>query len=420
MNTSELYKIFLNYSTICTDSRKIEKDSIFFSLKGDNFNGNKFAKQAIKDGCKYAIIDEKEYLSENCILVEDVLKSLQSLSSYHRETLNIPLIGITGTNGKTTTKELIHSTLSSKYNCYSTKGNLNNHIGVPLSLLEITDKTEIAVIEMGANHIGEIDFLCKLSKPTHGIITNIEMAHLEGFGNFEGVIKAKSELYHFIKNTNGTLFVNNEDSLLKDLSENINKVTYGKNEKSNYVGKLLFNFPFVQIEIENTMINSNLIGDFQFNNILAASCIANHFEIKNSNIKNSIENYIPQNNRTQIIETEKNYLILDAYNANPSSMKSMIESFAKMENKNKICVLGDMLELGSYAEIEHKKIIQLTKKLNLEIILVGEEFSKITTENTYKDIEELGLHLTKNHLKNKTILLKGSRRIRLEKLVEQL
>jgi UDP-N-acetylmuramoyl-tripeptide--D-alanyl-D-alanine ligase len=414
MDISELYKIYKSKSIICTDTRKIEKGGLFFALKGESFNGNLFAAKAISDGCSFAIIDEKKIATnDKFILVKNVLETLQNLARHHRKQLSIPIIGITGTNGKTTSKELIHAVLKSELNSYATKGNLNNHIGVPLSILKITKEHEIAIIEMGANHEKEIEFLCEIAKPTHGVITNIGSAHLEGFKNHQGVINAKNELFNFIKKNNGLLFVNADDNLLLNLSEKIERITYGNNGFCK--GFITKNTPYLSIKFSHTEINSQLIGDYQFSNIMLAVCIGNKFNITDSNIKKAIENYTPKNNRSEILKTKDNLLILDAYNANPSSMKAMITSFSKQDYTNKLCILGDMLELGEYTIKEHSAILDLIDTLNLEIILIGKEFSKISKE-AFKDRNAFEIFLKSNPIKNKTILLKGSRGIGLEKL----
>jgi len=414
MTTEDLYTIFQKHPSICTDTRKIEKGSLFFALKGENFNGNKFAAQAIKNGCIFAIIDEKEYAnSSNTILVDNVLATLQELATFHRKQLNIPIIGITGTNGKTTSKELINAVLSSEKNCYATKGNLNNHIGVPLSLLEISNTQEIAIIEMGANHQKEIEFLCSISNPTHGAITNIGAAHLEGFGDIQGVINTKNELYKYLHENQGIAFVNSNDELLLNLSKNLERFTYG--EKGYYKGISTKNTPSTSLEYNNISIQSNLIGDYQFYNIMLAICVGEFFGISDNNIKVAIEEYIPTNNRSEVVKTTRNTLILDAYNANPSSMKAMLISFAKQNYKNKICILGDMLELGIHSKREHLEIINLTKELTLETIFIGKEFSLIY-KNAFQNRKEFEGFLESNPIKNKTILLKGSRRIGLEGL----
>ena len=418
MDIKNIYSIFKQYPCICTDSRKITKGAIFFALKGGNFNGNEYASKAIKEGCAYAIVDEKEYATDvKVILVDNVLKTLQKLATHHRKQLNIPIIGITGTNGKTTSKELIKGVLNSQLNTYATKGNLNNHIGVPLSILEINNQHEIAIIEMGANHQKEIEFLCNIARPTHGTITNIGSAHLEGFVNLQGVINAKNELYQFITNTDGQLFVNSDDELLVNLSKGISKSTYG--EIGDVKGKIISSTPFLNLNYQKSTISSKLIGSFQFSNIMLAICIGNYFNISTSNIKKSIENYIPTNNRSQIIVTKNNTLILDAYNANPSSMKAMLISFVEREYSNKICILGDMLELGKQSEKEHQKIVSLCEKLNLDCYYIGEEFKKVN-QYSFKSRENFEDKLNAESISNKIILLKGSRRIGLEKLVDYL
>jgi len=418
MNISELYSTFQKHPYICTDSRLITKDSLFFALKGDNFNGNKFAEQAINMGCAYAIVDQKQYANHSkTILVDDVLQTLQGLAKYHREQLSIPIIGITGTNGKTTSKELIHTVLQSEMNCFATKENLNNHIGVPISILNINNNHEVAIIEMGANHQHEIEFLCAIAQPTHGVITNIGSAHLEGFVDLKGVINAKNELYQFIENSNGYIFVNHEDKKLIKLSEKINQTTYG--EFGDVKATVASKTPYLNIYYNDVLIKSKLIGSYQFDNILLAVCIGEYFNISLNNIKTAVEDYSPINNRSQIIKTKSNTLILDAYNANPSSMSAMLYSFAEQTYENKICILGDMLELGEYSEKEHYKIISLCKKLHLDTIFIGEDFKKLK-ENTFQNREIFEEHLVINPITNKTILLKGSRGIRLEKLVELL
>ena len=415
MDIKEIYKLFKHHPTICTDSRRNTKGSIFFSLKGESFNGNKYALKAIQNGCSYAVVDEEKYnVHQNTILVHNALKTLQKLATYHRNQLNIPLIGITGTNGKTTSKELINAVLSSQLNCYATKGNLNNHIGVPLSVLEINKEHKIAIIEMGANHQKEIEFLCNIAQPNYGIITNIGSAHLEGFGGIQGVIDAKKELYDFINSSEGHLFVNSDDELLLSLSSGTMQTTYG--ETGDITAIITETTPLISIKYNNKIINSHLIGEFQFSNILLAICIGNYFNISNHNIKKSIENYIPKNNRSQIVKTKKNTLILDAYNANPSSMKAMLNSFANQKYKNKLCILGDMLELGEVSKEAHQEIIKLTNKLKLDCLFIGDIFHNLT-ENSFKNKSELVKYIQENNIHNKIILLKGSRRISLEELI---
>lgn len=416
MNITKIYNFFLETPIIFTDSRKINGKGIFFALRGENFNGNKFVEDAIRDGATYCIVDEKKISNNtNIIYVENVLKTLQELAIHHRNQLSIPIIGITGSNGKTTSKELIYQVLKSEINCYATKGNLNNHIGVPLSILEINSKHEIAIIEMGANNLNEINFLCNILKPTYGIITNIGAAHLKGFQNLDGVIKTKNELYEYIDKYNGTLFVNNEDKLLMKLSSNIRKITYGKNGLIK--GKPLKSETVQEIQFKNKNITSQLIGDYQFYNIMLAISVGEHFSITLKNIKKAIKDYIPSNNRSEIIKTKKNILILDAYNANPSSMKAMIISFSKKKYKNKLCILGDMLELGVHSYNEHKKIAKLIKKLNIKVIFIGKEFLKVN-QHAFESRIYFEDFLKQNPIKNHTILLKGSRSISLEKLTK--
>ena len=419
MNISKLYNIFKEYPSISTDSRNIKKDSIFFALKGENFNGNKFAEEALKSGCKYAVIDEKKYeINENYILVNNALKTLQQLASLHRDNINIPIIAITGTNGKTTSKELITSCLSSELETAYTKGNYNNHIGVPLTLLEINKKHEIGIIEMGANHKNEINFLCEIAKPNYGIITNIGKAHLEGFKNFEGVKSTKKELYDFIKKNNGIIFINNDDKTLNEISKNIKSITYGKN--GDIIGEEVTSSVYTEVLFNKIKINSNLIGSYQFYNIMLAIAVAKHFSIKEKNIIKSLESYYPKNNRSQVIQSESNLIILDAYNANPTSMNEMINSFYKIKKESKVCILGDMGELGIFSKNEHEEIIKLNKKLNLKTFYIGREFRKLTNKNSFIDFQEFKNYLKDFPITNSTILIKGSRSQKLENIVELL
>ena len=419
MKISDIYKKFLEFPNISTDSRAIKKNSLFFALKGKNFNGNEYAKEALKKGSKFAIIDEVKYkLGENYVLVNDVLETLQDLASFHRDHLEIPIIGITGSNGKTTSKELITSCLLSELNTAYTKGNYNNHIGVPLTLLEITDKHEIGIIEMGANHEGEIKFLCKIAKPNYGVITNIGKAHLEGFKNFEGVKKTKKELYDYIKKTEGQIFINSNDDVLLDISQGIKSIAYGKT--GDFVGSKVNTSVFCEVLYNNNEIKSHLIGDYQFYNIMLAISIAKHFKIKEKNIFKSIESYKPNNNRSQVIDSGNNLIILDAYNANPSSMNKMINSFYKINKENKICILGDMGELGKFSQNEHSDIINLINSLKITTYYIGSEFYKETSINSFENIEAFKDFLKTNTISNSTILIKGSRSQQLEKLVNWL
>jgi UDP-N-acetylmuramoyl-tripeptide--D-alanyl-D-alanine ligase len=419
MKITELYKIYLNHPIISTDSRNIKKDSIFISLKGDNFNGNKYAEQAIKNGSKYAIIDDSSFKkNNNYLLVKDGLKCLQDLAKYHRDQLSIPIIAITGTNGKTTSKELINSCLSTELKTVATKGNFNNHIGVPLTILGIKKEHQIAIIEMGANHEKEISFLCEIAKPNYGTITNIGRAHLEGFKDIKGVKKTKKELYDYIYKENGKIFINNNDNVLNDISKNINSISYG--QKGSTTGAIKCSNPFISVLYNEIEISTNLIGEYQFENIMLAICVANYFKIDKRNIKKAISEYRPDNNRSQVIQTTTNTVILDAYNANPSSMEKMIESFSKIKEQNKVCILGEMGELGKFSKKEHISIIDLVKNLNLTTFFIGKEFVNLKQSNSFLTVEHFNQYIEKNSIKNSTILLKGSRSVALEKVIKQL
>jgi len=419
MKISDIYKIFNKHPNVTTDTRNIKENSIFFALKGDNFNGNKFAKKAIADGCHYAIIDQDEFkLNEKYILVENVLECLQDLASYHRDQLIIPVIGITGTNGKTTSKELIHSCLSTELNTLATDGNYNNHIGVPLTLLRVKKEHDIAIIEMGANHENEIKYLCEIAKPNYGIITNIGKAHLEGFKNIEGVKKTKKELYDYIKINNGKIFINNDDAILNEISKDIDSISYGLNGEIN--GSIKESSIFTNVQYKLHIIETQLIGTYQFYNIMLSIAVATHFGIKLKNISKALTNYKPSNNRSQVIKTESNTMILDAYNANPSSMYEMINSFSKIQNKNKICILGDMAELGECSTKEHLNLIHLLENLKIKCLFVGNEFSKLNKTDCFIDVYNLIDYLKSKPIKDSTILIKGSRSVALEKVIKVL
>lgn len=405
------------------DTRNIALNSMFFALKGKNFNANKFASEALKKGASYAIVDEKEYqTSDNIILVEDVLEALQQLATYHREYLNLTIIALTGSNGKTTTKELINTVLSEKFTVTATKGNLNNHIGVPLTLLSMTQKTEIGIVEMGANHLKEIGFLCEIAKPDYGYITNFGKAHLEGFGSVNGVIKAKTELYQYLKNNNKKVIINSNDQIQIDKSENIRTISFGKTD-SNYPIKLLNANPFVNVEFNDIKVSSNMIGMYNYNNIAVAITIGQYFKVKNKGIQKALEGYNPANNRSQIIKKGRSRIILDAYNANPSSMQSALENFFQLTDKNKIVILGDMFELGKYAKKEHQNITDLIVKNNINYAyLLGENFQKTTFTNknitVLKDYESFESIFNKNNFDNTTVLIKASRGMELERIID--
>jgi UDP-N-acetylmuramoyl-tripeptide--D-alanyl-D-alanine ligase len=416
-----LLKKFLECGKICTDTRNIEEGSMFFCLKGENFDANVFAEEALKKGAKYVVVDNAEYkTSDKCILVKDSLISLQDLANAYRKTFDITVLGITGSNGKTTTKELIAAVLSKKFKIHYTKGNLNNHIGVPLTLLSMPKDTEIAVVEMGANHIGEIAQLCEIAEPNYGIITNIGKAHIEGFGSLEGIIEAKTELYRFINQNAGILFVNSDDELLESQSVGLKRINYQKSETT----KPLNSIPFFSLLWQNEEINTNLIGEYNFYNILAACEIGAYFGVAKEDIKDAIENYQPKNQRSQFIETANNKIVMDAYNANPTSMQAALDAFSKMKFENKYLILGDMLELGNISHDEHQKIYNTVQNYGFEnAVFVGEEFFKINMDAKYlkfKEIDKAIEYFKSNKLKSKSILIKASRGIKLEKVLEYL
>jgi UDP-N-acetylmuramoyl-tripeptide--D-alanyl-D-alanine ligase len=427
-----LYSLFQKHPQLDTDSRNIKAGSIFFALKGENFNGNKFANNAIEKGAAYAVVDEEEFCTnDKIILVDDVLKTLQKLATTHISILNIPVIAITGTNGKTTTKELVNAVLSTKYNTNATRGNLNNHIGVPLTLLSCDSNTEILITEMGANHPGEIADLCQIAQPSFGIITNIGKAHLEGFGGEEGVIKTKSELYQHLERSDGKAFVNADDKLLCELSRNLDRIFYGSGREAKISGEILEVNPFVKLQweitdtpCENKMrkysINSKLIGEYNFYNILAAIAVGSYFEIEPQSIMDAVEGYIPVNNRSQIIKKEEKTIILDAYNANPSNMEAAINNLIKMKADKKAAIIGDMLELGKYSSQEHKRIYDLLKDgLVDKLIFVGSIFSGIVNDDDicFIDTDTAITWLKNNKIDASLILIKASRGIGLEKIV---
>ena len=423
----QVYNAFLSCDQkVTTDTRNIAKNDLFFALKGPNFNGNKFAEKALELGAKYAVIDEKEYFIEGkTFLVENVLETLQSLARFHREKINIPVVAITGTNGKTTTKELLGAVLTSQYNILITKGNLNNHIGVPLTILQLNKEHEIAVIEMGASKIGDIKELVEIALPNYGIITNIGKAHLEGFGDLETIKKTKFELYDFIIENKGAVVVNNEDELLTSyIPKDIEKFTYGFS-KADVTGKVVRQTPTLEMELtieENAtkMVKTNLLGAYNQNNILAAACVGKIFKVSKENIERSIAHYSPTNNRSQLVKTSKNTVIADCYNANPTSTMESLISFNQIESSQKLVILGDMLELGSASEVEHQAIVDYLENTSLKAILVGTCYQKTNSGfTTFKDTLELIPFLKQNGLENSLVLLKGSRGIKLEMLLKE-
>ena len=425
MSIEDLYKIFVENPSIETDTRKIKNGNIFFALKGPHFNGNNFAEQALKDGASYCVCDEKLTITDNRIIyVEDVLKTLQQLAKKHRQQFNIPFIAITGSNGKTTTKELVHEVLSTTYKCYTTKGNLNNHIGIPLTILSIKNDAEIAVIEMGANHLNEIEGYCLYTLPTHALITNCGKAHLEGFGGEEGVKKGKGELYSYILKTNGTVFLNNDyDYLIKMSADINNKISYGSID-ATYVGKALKEKHLLEVEIIKGAniknIQTQLAGNYNLPNVMSAVCIGKYFEVADEKIKNALEAYIPTNSRSQIIKNDTNTIILDAYNANPSSMKVAIENFAEMEGKNKIVILGGMMELGETSLAEHAGLIEMLSRYSWkQVVVAGKDFNNLPSSVLrFNNATEIAAWFKEQHFKNATILIKGSRSMAMEKVLE--
>ena len=424
MTIEKVHQLFLKYPQVSTDTRNIQPNCIYFALKGQNFNGNKFASEAILNGAAYAVVDEEKYVKGDAfILVDDVLKSLQELASYHRNFCKAKIIGLTGSNGKTTTKELIFAVLSRKYNTIATKGNLNNHIGVPLSLLTIKKNTEFAIIEMGANHIKEIEFLCNIAQPDYGYITNFGKAHLEGFGGVEGVIRGKSELYDHLIANEKFAFLNADDAIQKKkLRSYPRKFGFSASDPNNYRINYLGAHPFVQLEAEKTEINTQLIGSYNFNNCCAAVLMGKYFNVPLEDIKNALEAYIPQNNRSQIIDKKEYHIILDAYNANPNSMEAALNNFKNFPGSGKVAFLGDMFELGEKATEEHQKIVDLVLGMNFDkVFLVGQNFYKTNSDFTkFATFDDLSSFLKSNKLKKGNLLIKGSRGMALERILDYL
>lgn len=426
----ELYDVYLKHPKISIDTRSIEPDSLFFALKGQNFDGNKFAGDAIKSGAAFALVDDANFdKSDKTILVDDVLATLQSLANYHRKQLKIPFLAITGSNGKTTTKELINAVLSKKYKTLATKGNLNNHIGVPLTLLSITNDIEFAIIEMGANHQKEISLLCDIAMPDYGIITNIGKAHLEGFGGIEGIKKGKGEMYDFIKSHNGKIFLNADSKELKEMltARSLNAITYGKSNNADLVGEIIREQPTVSFKWKwkngaFNIVESQLPGIYNLPNFLCAACVGMYFGVEVNKINEALSSYVAENNRSQIIKRNNKTILLDAYNANPSSMEAALLNFEKIEAERKIAFLGNMLELGNEAMFEHQKLVKLLKQLNYkEVYLVGSLFKDVSDGFMYFDNVDQCIEAIKHSdLNNATILIKGSRGSKMEKLLDVL
>ena len=426
-NPEDLYNKFRQHPYISTDSRIAQPGSLFFSLKGDNFNGNIYSRQALDNGAAYAVIDDPAYYSgSQTLLVDDVLLSLQRLASDYRSNIRIPVIGITGTNGKTTTKELMATALSSRFITHATTGNFNNHIGVPITLLNIKPETEIAVIEMGANHPGEIAALCEIARPTHGLITNIGKAHLEGFGSLEGVISAKNELFNYLRKNGGRVFVNAGNALLMSLTADMERITYGDTAEASFRGKISGQGAMLEVLLESPVrlqIQTRLAGNYNFENLMAALCIAHHFRVELTDAALAIENYEPRMNRSQLLKTSRNTVIMDAYNANPSSMRAAITNFAAMDAPVKILILGDMFELGNDAPAEHAQIIQLALQLKFDTVLAaGPQFAAasagLTGVQAFAGAPELKTWLNEVKFSDAHILVKGSRGMKLETITE--
>lgn len=426
MSIEELYSIYLQHPHVQTDTRKLRTGDLFFALKGENFNGNQFAAAALESGAAYAIIDDPAYeIPGKTIVTGDVLTTLQQLAAHHRNQFNIPFLAITGSNGKTTTKELVHAVLSSSYKTYTTEGNLNNHIGIPLTLLKIKNDAEIAVIEMGANHQQEIAGYCRYTRPTHGIITNCGKAHLEGFGGVEGVRNGKGELYDYLRANKGTAFVMKDYDYLLPMSTGIpHIITYGSNE-ADINGKVMSSEPFLTVEITNGpaagIIETQLVGDYNFPNVLVAVTAGVFFNVSPQLIRESIQNYTPSNSRSQLVEKGSNKIILDAYNANPSSMKLAIENFARLHADNKVLMLGAMAELGGESLQEHSGIVDLIQQYNWkEVVLVGGDFVKLQHPFvSLPDAAAAAAWLKQRAFTNTHFLIKGSRSMQMEKILEE-
>lgn len=456
MNIEELYEIYLRMRDVTTDSRKVKEGSIFFALRGDKFDGNTFVPQALSQGASVCVVDNADYnIDSRCMLVSNVLETLQELARYHRSHLDIPVIGITGTNGKTTTKELVNAVLSKRYRTWATQGNFNNHIGVPLTLLSIPSDAEMAIVEMGANHPGEIDFLCKIANPEFGLITNVGKAHLEGFGSFKGVIRTKTELYKHLAAMEGVIFVNCDNDILMERAEKMAQlpsspsvlpgvvpsipgavpseygenfvprgvnlpmasvVTYGSSEQAECKGSFVSSDPYMKFYFEDDdnvyTVQSQLIGGYNFDNAMAAVCVGRYFNVELFDIKTAIEEYVPSNNRSQYKKGKNNDMILDCYNANPSSMRLAVENFAKMKAERKVVILGEMKELGAGSRSEHRELYDLVRSCGFEaIVLVGEEFRFTDGDNGTKwfaTSDDVVMYLREHPFEGCTILIKGS------------
>ncbi len=424
MTLEQLHALFLEHPKVSTDTRKIAENSIFFALKGDNFNGNAFVAEALDKGAAYAVIDESEFhIDERTILVDHVLETLQQLATYHRKHCKAKVISLTGSNGKTTTKELIYAVISKKYRTIATQGNLNNHIGVPLTLLSMQEDTEMAIVEMGANHQGEIAMLSNIAQPDFGYITNFGKAHLEGFGGVEGVIKGKSELYQFLMANNRYIFMNADDPIQREkLNGYAKKMGFSTEDHQFYNIQLVQANPFVTLKVEDVDIETQLIGKYNFSNCCAAILMGKYFNVPLTDVKSALESYQPQNNRSQILTKNGFKIVLDAYNANPTSMRAALENFSGMQETHKTVIIGDMFELGETAAEEHQVIADLVQELGFEsAYLVGENFFGTQTPlSKYRTFEDLKAHLSSHPLSKGTLLIKGSRGMALERVLDLL
>lgn len=425
MQIEQLYQLYLQYPSVQTDTRKLKAGDLFFALKGDHFNGNLFAKQALEKGAAAVIVDEDPgFTDERIHKTDDVLTTLQHLALHHRKQFNIPFLAITGSNGKTTTKELIHAVLSTRYKTYTTEGNLNNHIGIPLTLLKIGQDAEIAVVEMGANHQKEIEGYCQYTLPTHGIINNCGKAHLEGFGGIEGVRKGKGELFDFIRQHNGTIFINADYEYLQTMSHGIShQITYGT-QQAETTGVVVEHDPFLKVVVTSATVNgtiqTQLVGDYNLPNLLAAVAVGAYFKVPEAKIIHALEHYKPSNSRSQMVLKDGNHIILDAYNANPSSMKLAIENFAKVQASKKILMLGSMAELGTESETEHRAIVELIRHFTWDhVVLVGPEFERLGHEFlSFRNAEEARQWYLEQHFSSAHLLVKGSRSMKMERIIE--
>lgn len=424
MDIKILYEKYKESGKVSTDTRMITPGSVFFSLRGDRFNANEFAAEALAKGASYAVVDEQQWIkNERYFLVEDGLKALQQLARFHRDQLTIPVIGLTGSNGKTTSKELVSAVLSKKYKTLATKGNLNNHIGVPLTILSIDTSVEIAVIEMGANHVGEIALLCEIANPTHGFITNIGKAHIGTFGGFDNIIRGKSELYQHLINSNGTVWINSQNPILSNMAKRFKNPLFYPSKGDYFHCELLAADPFLKLKTESgDEVHTQLIGEYNFENIAVALCIGKFFEVDATSANEAVRNYLPGNMRSQILTKDTNTIILDAYNANPSSMEVAIKNLSGMKSKRKVAILGDMYELEGETEVEHKKIAELLTLHGIkEAYLCGELMCEANSDSAFqcfKTKNELADYLKHNSISDAVILIKASRGMALESVVE--